>query len=68
MACPRCGSAAYCNNGIIQGRQRYRCKQCQYNYTVAQSSHVKPPETRQLALDLYLEGMGFRVRGQSKSI
>ena len=21
MACPRCGSAAYCKNGIIQGRQ-----------------------------------------------
>jgi len=59
-----CGSAAYCKNGIIQGRQRYRCKQCRYNYTVAQSSYVKPPETRQLALDLYLEGMGFRAIGR----
>ena len=64
MACPRCGSAAYCKNGIIQGRQRYRCKQCQYNYTVVQSSHVKSPETRQLALNLYLEGLGFRAIGR----
>ena len=64
MDCPRCGSGVHCRNGIIQCRQRYRCKQCRYNYTVAQSSYVKPPETRHLALDLYLEGMGFRAIGR----
>ena len=64
MDCPRCGSGVHCKNGIIEGRQRYRCKQCRYNYTVTQSSHVKPPETRHLALDLYLEGLGFRAIGR----
>ena len=29
-----------------------------------ESSHVKPPETRQLALNLYLEGLG--VHGSRK--
>ena len=64
MDCPRCGYGEYCKNGIVNGRQRYRCKQCRYNYTVQQKSDVKSPETRQLALDMYLEGLGFRAIGR----
>ena len=64
MDCPRCGCGEYCKNGIVNGRQRYRCKQCRYNYTVTQKSDVKSPETRQLALDMYLEGLGFRAIGR----
>jgi transposase-like protein len=49
---------------MIKGRQRYECKQCQYHYTVEKRSNERSPETRQLALDLYLEGMGFRAIGR----
>ena len=64
MDCPRCGSNRYIKDGMIKGRQRYECKQCQYHYTVAKRSNERPPETRLLALNLYLEGMGFRAIGR----
>ena len=34
------------------------------HYTVSKRSGEKHPETRQLALDMYLEGLGFRVIGR----
>jgi transposase-like protein len=64
MDCPRCGSIEYTKDGIANGRQRYKCKHCQNHYTVAKRSGEKPPETRQLALDMYLEGLGFRAIGR----
>ena len=41
---------------MVNGRQRYKCKQCRYHYTVAQKSDVRSPETRQLALAIYCPG------------
>ena len=64
MDCPRCGSSCYIKSGKINGRQRYECKQCQYHYTVERRSNERPAETRQLALDMYLEGLGFRSIGR----
>jgi len=63
MDCPRCGSVDYVKDGIVFGRQRYMCKSCQYHYTVAKRSGEKSSETRQLALAMYLEGLGFRAIG-----
>ena len=64
MDCPKCNSTAYHKDGIVQGRQRYKCKQCNYHYTVERKSDVRPPETRRLALQMYLEGLGFRAIGR----
>ena len=64
MDCPRCGSAEYIKNGIVKKRQRYECKQCQFNYTVEKRSGEIPEETRQQAFDMYLEGLGFRAIGR----
>jgi len=64
MDCPRCGSSRYIKDGQSNGRQRYECKQCQYHYTVTRRSNERPAETRQLALDMYLEGLGFRAIGR----
>ena len=61
MDCPRCGSVDYVKDGIVFGRQRYMCKSCQYHYTVSKRSGEKSSETRQLALAMYLEGLGFRA-------
>ena len=64
MDCPRCGSVDYVKDGIVFGRQRYMCKSCQYHYTVSKRSGEKFSETRQLALAMYLEGLGFRAIGR----
>ena len=62
--CPGCGSADRTKDGIIKQRQRWKCKGCNKRYTVERPSDVRPPETRRLALELYLEGLGFRAIGR----
>jgi len=64
MDCPKCKSSRRVKDGIIHGRQRYRCKECLYRYTVERKSDVKPAQVRRLALELYLEGLGFRSIGR----
>ena len=64
MDCPKCKSSHHVKDGIVRGKQRYKCKDCQYRYTVVRKSDVKPPEIRRLALEMYLEGLGFRNIGR----
>jgi len=64
MKCPKCGSEEYCKDGIVKGRQRFKCKKCNYRYTVEKKSDVKSTEIRRLAFEMYLEGLGFRAIGR----
>jgi len=64
MNCPKCGSINHCKDGVIKGRQRYQCKYCNYHYTVEAKSNAKSRETKRLAFEMYLEGMGFRQIGR----
>jgi len=64
LSCPKCKSSHYVKDGIVRGKQRYKCKDCRYHYTVERKSDVKTPEIRRLALELYLEGLGFRSIGR----
>ncbi len=64
MNCPRCKCERQTKDGIIQGRQRYKCKECNYRYTVQQKSTAKSKELKRYALQLYLEGLGFRSIGR----
>ena len=64
MNCPRCGSLLHCKDGIVNARQRHKCKDCNYRYTVEKKSDVKSKEIRRLALEMFLEGLGFRSIGR----
>ena len=64
MDCPKCGSINYCKDGIVKCRQRYKCKDCRYHYTVEHKSDVKTVNTKRLAFEMYLEGLGFRAIGR----
>jgi len=48
----------------MKGTQRYKCKECGYNYTVVQKSTVKSASERRFALMIYLEGLSFRSIGR----
>jgi len=50
--------------GIINTIQRYKCKECNYNYTVKRRSYDYPSSVKKKALQLYLEGLGFRSIGR----
>lgn len=64
MDCPRCGSLNHRKDGVVGGRQRHYCKDCQYRYTVEKKSDVKSSQIRRMALEMYLEGLGFRAIGR----
>jgi len=60
--CPRCKSETIRKDGIVKQRQRFRCKQCNYRFTVEFVG--KPEKLKRDALILYLEGLGFRSIGR----
>jgi transposase-like protein len=60
--CNRCGGSESHKNGMMNGKQRYRCKSCGFNFTTG--FRGKPIEVRQQALKLYQEGLGFRAIGR----
>ena len=64
MDCPKCKSSRKVKNGIVRKLQRFRCKDCKYNYTVEKRSNEYPKSLRKKALQLYLEGLGFRSIGR----
>jgi len=64
MNCPKCDGSESVKSGKIKGRQRYKCKNCNYNYSVTIKSTAKPKSLKRKALHLYLEGLGFRSIGR----
>lgn len=63
MHCCRCGSGSFYKSGRMNGKQRYRCRECGYHFT---NMHGRgfPLETKLWALRLYKEGVGFRGIGR----
>ena len=59
MQCPKCRCSVRIKNGIVRGLQRYKCKECDCNYTTSSLSRT-PVEKRAECIQLYLEGVGFR--------
>jgi transposase-like protein len=61
--CLKCGSIKYVKDGIVQGKQRFKCKKCNYRFTRFTRRGVSGDKKKQ-AMHLYLEGMGFRAIGR----
>jgi len=68
MKCYRCKSENKVKAGFIRDLQRYKCKDCGCHFSVEKKSDVKTKEQRRMALELYLEGMGFRAIGRVLNI
>ena len=62
LNCPKCSHNVSTKAGIVKGRQRWKCKACNYHYTVSHRGASK--EQKRQALELYLEGLGFRSIGR----
>ena len=60
--CPKCSHDISIKSGIVKSRQRWKCKGCGYHYTVASRGATK--QQKRQALELYLEGLGFRSIGR----
>ena len=63
IKCPKCNSEDYVKNGKMNKKQRYLCKECKYNFTNF-TKRGKPKEVKKKAIEMYLEGLGFRSIGR----
>lgn len=57
--CPRCGARTI-KNGIHLGTQRYRCKNCGFQFTRT-TPRGRPAADKALAVQLYTLGLSFRA-------
>ncbi len=64
MECPKCKQSNYAKDGKVMGRQRYKCRVCNFRYSVVQKADIKPPEVKVAALEMYHKGLSFRAVGR----
>ena len=62
--CPKCLSSSRVKAGKKGDKQRYKCKDCGYHYSVEFRKSTSTLSIRKQALELYLEGLGFRSIGR----
>ncbi|MCG5643165.1 helix-turn-helix domain-containing protein [Flavobacteriaceae bacterium LSUCC0859] len=60
MDCPHCGKDNKVKAGIVSGKQRYKCKECAYFFTVNKVGKKIDAYFVNKALQLYLEGLTYR--------
>lgn len=60
MECPRCQSSNTRKDGHQSGKQRWECKDGGRIFRDSYSSQGYHPQVKQICLNMYLNGMGFR--------
>lgn len=58
--CPKCDSKTISKNGVIKEKQRYKCLDCNYNFTVEKMGKSIDSYYVIKALQLYIEGVNYR--------
>ena len=58
LRCKRCGAEEHVKNGLMRGKQRYRCKACGLNFTDTPPRGV-PLATKVTAVLLYVSGLSM---------
>ena len=64
--CPKCNSPETVKSGKIKESQRYKCKLCNYHFTVDQRG--LPVKYKRIAVHLWLEGLSIRNIGRILNI
>ena len=71
LNCKNCSSDKYIKNGFGHGNQRYRCKECGYNYIEDDKREKYSFHDKLKVIKLYLENCGIgsieRLTGISNS-
>ncbi len=60
LSCPRCQDIHIIKSGVINNKQRYLCKKCNYFFTVNKIGKKIDDYYVTKALQLYLEGLSYR--------
>ena len=59
--CPQCQSKKVVKSGVVNDKQRYKCKDCGYHFTVNKIGKQIDMYYVTKALQLYLEGLTYRA-------
>ncbi|HAI84435.1 MAG TPA: hypothetical protein DCL43_12280 [Chitinophagaceae bacterium] len=60
LFCPKCKHNENVKAGVLDGRQRYKCKHCSYHFTTEKEGKQIDPYYVVKALQLYIEGVSYR--------
>lgn len=61
MNCPRCQHSHFVKNGRINKKQRYKCKDCHYQWTEKHIYRGRPLAEKALAVFLYCHGLSMNA-------
>src|SRR5947209_12105555 len=59
LRCKGCGGEEHVKNGLMRGKQRYRCKACGLNFTDTPPRGMMPLRVKVTAVLLYLSGLSM---------
>lgn len=59
-ACPKCKAENVHKYGKVQGKQRYKCNSCGYQFTRL-TPRGRPAEEKAMAITLYTHGLSIRA-------
>lgn len=60
ISCPKCSSENLIKSGIVKERQRYKCTNCNYFFTVLKEGKKIDNYYVVKALQLFIEGVSYR--------
>jgi len=60
VLCKGCGGSILVKNGVILGKQRYKCKECGCNFREGDAREKHSLEKKMKVLRCYFEGVGIR--------
>jgi len=66
--CKHCKSDNSVKNGFVQGKQRYKCKDCLRTYREGDCREIYTDDQRFKVIKMYLEGVGIRSIERLESI
>jgi len=59
--CPQCNAQNVIKSGLVKGRQRFKCKECSYQFTNFSKERSKPLWMKLEAILMYLSGMSMNA-------
>ena len=60
IKCKKCGHSKLIKNGLVLGKQRYRCKECNFNFRIGDKREKYSDKEKMRVIELYLENCGIR--------
>ena len=60
MECKKCGGKEHSKNGFVKGHQRYKCKNCGYQFVPTLRKGFDE-QTKSIACLLYISGLSLRT-------